>query len=550
MVKKPSIYTQHLGKTPANYVPLSPLGFIERAAQVYPDHTAMIHLDTRRTWRKQYARCRQLASALAKQGIGKEDTVSILAHNCPAHFEVYYGVPMVGAVISALNTRLDAAMIAFMLEHSATKLLFIDRQLAPLVKDALMNMKTKPIIIDIDDPAYTGPGERIGNIEYEEFIAQGDPEFAWTLPEDEWAPIALNYTSGTTGDPKGVVYHHRGAYLNAIGNALIWNMQTHPVYLWTLPMFHASGWCFHWTTAAMSGTNVILRRVDAADIFALIENHGVTHFTAAPVVLNTLINAPAQVQKKYGRVIEVMTAGSAPPAAVLEACEEMDFNVTHVYGATEVYGPNMSCAWHREWDALPSDKRAELNARQGVRSPALEYMMVADHKTMGETPWDGKTIGECMMRGNVVMSGYLKNPVTTEATFKGGWYHTGDLAVRHPDGYIEVKDRLKDIIISGGENISTIEVESIIYRHPAVLEAAVVARPHNHWGETPCAFIELKVGAKCSEEEMIEYCRTHMARFKAPKTVIFGPLDKTPTGKIQKFILRERAKQLTTKESA
>lgn len=541
-----SVYTEHLGKTAANYVPLTPLHFIERAAQVYPNHPAMIHLGVTRTWSQHYARCRQLASALARKNIGREDTVSIIAHNCPAHMEVYFGVPMVGAVISALNTRLDATMIAFMLEHSETKLLFVDRQLSGVVKAALSKMKTKPIVIDIDDPAYQGEGELIGALEYEDFIATGDPEFVWTPPQDEWAPIALNYTSGTTGDPKGVVYHHRGAYLNAIGNALVWNMRTHPRYLWTLPMFHASGWCFHWTMAVMAGVNICLRKVDAADIFALIEQQGVTHFTAAPIVLNMLINAPDAVKKKFGRIIEVMTAGSAPPAAVLEACDNMGFNVTHVYGATEVFGPNMSCAWHEEWDALPGDQRAQLKARQGVRSPTLEYMIVANHETLQETPWDGETIGECMMRGNVIMSGYLKNPKTTESTFKGGWYHTGDLAVRHPNGYIEVKDRLKDIIISGGENIPTIEVESVLYKHPAVLEAAVVARPDPHWGETPCAFIELKAGAQCTESEIIAHCRAHIAHYKAPKTVVFGPLDKTPTGKIQKFMLRERAKQLAS----
>jgi fatty-acyl-CoA synthase len=539
-----SIYREHLDPCEANYVPLSPLGFLERAAQVYPDHTALIHGKTRRNWREEYARCRQLASALAMQGIGREDTVSIMAHNCPAHFEVYFGVPMAGAVISAINTRLDAQMIAFLLEHSETKLFFVDRQFHRVVREALALMKKKPIVIDINDSMCAEPTEAVGAEEYEAFIARGDPNFAWQWPEDEWAPIALNYTSGTTGDPKGVVYHHRGAYLNAIGNALVWNMQSHPVYLWTLPMFHASGWCFHWTITAMAGTHICLRKVDARDIFALIEEHGVTHFTAAPVVLNFLIHAPAEVKKKYAHIIEVMTAGSAPPAPVIAAMEEMGFNITHVYGATEVFGPNMSCAWHPQWNELPLNDRAHLKARQGVRSPVLEYMIVANHETLEETPWDGKTIGECMMRGNVVMSGYLKNPKTTQATFKGGWYHTGDLAVRHPNGYIEVKDRLKDIIISGGENIPTLEVESVLYKHPAVLETAVVAKPDERWGEIPCAFIELKAGAAATEAEIIDYCRANMAHYKAPKRVVFGPLDKTPTGKIQKFVLRERAKVL------
>lgn len=537
-----SVYSEHLGPCAANNVPLTPLGFLERTAQVYPDRIAMIHGKTKRTWREQYARCRQLASVLAKRGIGKEDTVSIMAHNCPAHFEVYFGVPMVGAVISALNTRLDAKMIAFMLEHSETRLLFADREFHKVIKEALSLMKNPPPVIDIDDPMCKVACEPIGTEEYEQFIAGGYAGFEWQWPEDEWAPLALNYTSGTTGDPKGVVYHHRGAHLNSIGNALVWNMQTHPIYLWTLPMFHASGWCFHWTITAMAGTHVCLRKVDAAEIFALIEDHGVTHFTAAPVVLNFLINAPAEVKKKYDRIIQVMTAGSAPPAAVIGAMEAMGFNITHVYGATEAYGPNMSCAWPPEWNALPLDEQAHLKARQGVRSPMLEFMMVADHETNEELPWDGQTIGECMMRGNSIMGGYLKNPRTTEATFKGGWYHTGDLAVRHPNGYIEVKDRLKDIIISGGENISTIEVESVLYKHPAVLEAAVVAKPCDTWGEIPCAFIELKAGAATTEEEIIAYCRENMAKFKAPKRVVFGPLDKTPTGKIQKYVLRERAK--------
>ena len=544
MTKGKSIYREHLSPCAANHVALSPLGFMERSALVYPDRIALIHGKTRRTWREEYARCRQLASTLQKCGIRQEDTVSILAHNCPAHFEVYFGVPMAGAVISALNTRLDAPTLAFMLEHSETKLLFADRQFHRTIKEALALVKTKPTVIDIIDPLCHEPVDPIGAEEYESFIAGGDPEFSWQLPEDEWAPIALNYTSGTTGNPKGVVYHHRGAYLNAIGNALVWNMQTHPVYLWTLPMFHASGWCFHWTVTAMAGTHVCLRKVDAKEIFALIEEHGVTHFTAAPVVLNFLIHAPPEVKKQYKRIIEVMTAGSAPPAPVIAAMEEMGFSITHVYGATEVFGPDMSCAWHPEWDTLPLQERANLKARQGVRSQVLEYMMVADSETMQETPWDGKTIGECMMRGNVVMSGYLKNQKTTEETFRGGWYHTGDLAVRHPDGYIEVKDRLKDIIISGGENIATLEVESVLYKHPAVLETAVVAKPDDKWGEIPCAFIELKANAKVTEQEVIDYCRERMAHFKAPKRVVFGPLDKTPTGKIQKYILRERAKLL------
>ena len=494
---------------------------------------------------KPMSRCRRLASALHNRGIGKGQTVSIMAPNVPAHFEVYFGVPMAGAVISGLNTRLDAATVAFMLKHSETKLLIADRQFSHIIGPALKQMDEadRPEVIDIDDPLFEG-GELLGEKNYEALLAEGDPNFEWAWPTDEWDAISLNYTSGTTGDPKGVVYHHRGAYLNGLGNTLAFNsMPAHAVYLWTLPMFHASGWCFPWTVTALAGTHVCLRKLDAGDVFASIEKYGVTHFTAAPIVLNMMINAPEKVKRKFGRIIQVMTAGSAPPAAVLEAMERMEFNVTHVYGATEVFGPNMSCAWRPEWNALPIEEQAVLKARQGVRYQVLEHMQVADAETMEELPRDGKSIGEVLMRGNVVMKGYLKNPKTTAATFRGGWYHTGDLAVRHPDGYIEVKDRLKDIIISGGENISTLEVESVIYHHPAVLEAAVVAKAHDHWGEVPCAFIELKIGAApVTEAEIIAYCREKLAHYKCPKHIVFGPLDKTPTGKIQKYLLRERAK--------
>lgn len=547
-----SIYDQDLDKNAANYLPLTPLGFIERAAQVFPDRPAIIDGDQCYTWRQTYARCCQMANALKARGLKTGETVSIMARNIPAHIEVFFGVPMAGGVINALNVRLDTQMLAFMLQHSETKILLVDRQFSPCIKDVLALMEQPPLVIDIDD---TDPElahhPLIGMVEYEAFLNEGAPDFAWgKYVEDEWQALALNYTSGTTGDPKGVVYHHRGAYLNAVGNMLAWAMPPAPVYLWTLPMFHASGWCFHWTLAAAAGTHICLRKVVAKDIFDLIEKHNVTHFTAAPIVLNFLINAAEEDKKRFATTVEVMTAGSAPPATVLAHMDEMGFNVTHVYGATEVFGPNMSCAWKAEWDALSLEERAKRKARQGVRTPMLEYMIVGDSATCEELPWDGKTIGEVLMRGNVVMKGYLKNPKTTSATFKGGWYHTGDLAVRHPDGYIEVKDRLKDIIISGAENISSIEVESALYKHDAVLEAAVVARPDEKWGETPCAFIELKPGKTVTIEEMVAHCRQHLAGYKIPKTILFGPLEKTPTGKIQKFLLRARAENLKEGEGA
>jgi fatty-acyl-CoA synthase len=544
-----SAYDSVMQKQAANFMPLTPLGLLEHTAQVYPERTSIIHGETQYTWAETYARCRSLAHALQKRGIGHHDTVSIMAPNVPAYLEAYYGVPMVGAVLNVLNTRLDAPMLAFMLKHSESRLIFVDRQYSALITDALKLLKDyKLTIVDIDDPVYTGEGQRIGEIEYEELLLEGSPDFKWEWPKDEWDPITLNYTSGTTGDPKGVVYHHRGAFLNAFGNSYVWNMQRHPVYLWTLPAFHASGWCFPWTITALAGTHVCLRKVVAKDIYELIEKHGVTHMCAAPIVVNTMIHCPANEKKSFGRTIEVMTAGSAPPAAVLQAMDALGFNATHVFGATEVYGPSMSCEWKAEWDGLPEAERAKMKARQGVRSPMLEGMIVADPETLEELPWDGETIGECMMRGNIVMSGYLKNPKTTDETLRGGWYHSGDLAVRHPNGYIEVKDRLKDIIISGAENIPTLEIESVLYRHPAVMEAAVVAKPDEKWGETPCAFIELKPGVQATDAEIIAFCRDNMAHYKAPKAVVFGPLDKTPTGKIQKFALRARAKAMAEQE--
>ncbi|MBV9522576.1 MAG: acyl-CoA synthetase [Alphaproteobacteria bacterium] len=532
-----------LDKNAANYVPLSPLGFIERSAAVFPKRLAVIHGARRYSWAETYARCRRLASALAARGIGKGDTVALMAPNVPEAFEAHFGVPMTGAVLNALNIRLDAEAIAFTLRHGGAKVLITDREFSAVIGKALSLLEAKPFVIDIDD-ALAPPGALLGTVDYERFIAAGDPDFAWSNPGDEWEAIALNYTSGTTGNPKGVVYHHRGAYLNALGNILAWNMGRHPVYLWTLPMFHCNGWCFPWTVTALAGTHVCLRRVEASAIFRALAEEGVSHLCGAPIVMNMLLNAPAEAKRPLGRTIEMMTAGAAPPAAVIQGMEEMGFHITHVYGLTETYGPVTHCAWHAEWEERPAAERAALKARQGVNYPVLEGLMVADPSSLAPVPRDGATVGEIFMRGNVVMKGYLANPAATEEAFAGGWFHTGDLGVAHPDGYIEVKDRSKDIIISGGENISTIEVESVLYRHPAVLEAAVVARPDEKWGETPCAFVALKPGATTSEAEIIAFCRQNLARFKVPRTVIFRALPKTSTGKIQKFILREEARKL------
>ncbi|MEM7344128.1 MAG: acyl-CoA synthetase [Chloroflexota bacterium] len=538
-------YTIDLDKTPANYVSLSPLTFLERAAHVFPDHTAIVHGERRYSWRDLYNRSRRLASALQARGIGLGDTVALLGFNTPETFEAHFGVPMIGAVLNALNTRLDAQTIAFMLAHGEAKILLTDREASPTIKAALDLLETPITVIDIDDPLGAG-GELLGEMDYEAFLAEGNPDFVWTLPDDEWQAITLNYTSGTTGNPKGVVYHHRGAYLNAVSNVLAWGggMGKHPVYLWTLPMFHCNGWCFPWTLAAVVGTSVCLRKVEVELVYDLIAQEGVTHYCGAPIVHNMLINASEETRAKKKGQLKGMVAAAPPPATVLEALEKNNFKITHVYGLTETYGPAVLCEWHDEWDELSSDEKAALNARQGVRYHMLEGLMVANPDTLEPVPADGKTLGEVFMRGNNVMMGYLKNPMATEAAFAGGWFHSGDLGVMHPDGYIELKDRSKDIIISGGENISTIEVENVLYRHPAIQEAAVVARPDEKWGETPCAFVTVREGHQTTEAELIAFCRDNMAHFKAPKTVVFGTLPKTSTGKIQKFVLREKAQAL------
>jgi len=539
-------YELGLDKNAANFTPLTPLTFLERAAAVYPQRIATVHGPLRRTWAETYRRCRQLASALQRRGIGLGDTVAIMLPNLPEMFEVHFGVPMSGAVLNTLNIRLDAEMIAFMLQHGEAKLLITDREFSGTIAKALklLPADSRPVVIDVDDPQFVG-GELLGEKNYEALLAEGDPDFAWEYPADEWQAISLNYTSGTTGNPKGVVYHHRGAYLNAVCNVMSWDMGLHPMYLWTLPMFHCNGWCFPWSIAAAVGTNVALRHVRADTIFDSIREHKVNHFCGAPIVLNTLINAPDEMKAGIDHQVKVMTAGAAPPAAIIAGMEQMGFRVTHVYGLTETYGPCVLCAWHDEWDELPLEQQASLKSRQGVRYPMLDGLMVADPRTLQPTPKDGKTIGEIFMRGNLVMKGYLKNPNATEKEFEGGWFHSGDLAVWHPNGYLDIKDRSKDIIISGGENISTIEVEDILYRHPAVMEAAVVARPDEKWGETPCAFVNLKPGMEhTTAEEIIEFCRGQLARFKVPRTVVFGELPKTSTGKIQKYVLRTKAKEI------
>jgi fatty-acyl-CoA synthase len=541
---KTSAYDLGLDRNQANYTPLSPLSFLRRAAAVYPDRTAVVHGAHGTSWRETYARCRRLASALARHGVGRGDTVAVMAPNVPAIFEAHFGVPMLGAVLNALNTRLDPAAIAFMLQHGEAKVLIADRELSGVVERALHGMERPPLVIDIDDPLASG-GELLGAATYEDFLASGDPQFQWSLPADEWDAIALNYTSGTTGNPKGVVLHHRGAYLNAVSNVVTWAMPHFPVYLWTLPMFHCNGWCFPWTVALLAGTSVCLRRIEAGAIFEQIRAHRVTHFCGAPVVHNMLVNAPDSMRAGIEHRVHGMIAGAAPPQPVIEGMERIGFDLTHVYGLTEVYGPASVCAKHPEWDCLTLEERAERNGRQGVAYELQEDMIVADPQTLVPVPRDGQTMGEILFRGNITMKGYLKNPSATEEAFRGGWYHTGDLAVVYPDGYAKIRDRSKDIIISGGENISTLEVEEVLYRHPAVLEAAVVARPDEKWGETPCAFVTLKSDAgPVSAQDIMAFCREHLAHYKCPKTVVFGPLSKTSTGKIQKNLLREQAAKI------
>ena len=537
-------YDTDLDRNAANFQPLTPLSFLERAAAVYPDQTAIVHGARSWNYRQFYARARQLASALARRGVKRGDTVSVMLANTPAMVEAHYGVPMCGAVLNTLNTRLDAAILAFTLDHAETKVLIVDREFAKVMKEALAGAKAKPLVIDYDDPEFSGAGERIGTLEYEELLSEGDPDFAWQMPRDEWDAISLNYTSGTTGDPKGVVYHHRGAYLLAIGNVLTCGMAKHPVYLWTLPMFHCNGWCFPWTLSIVAGTHVCLRAVRAAPIFDAIATHKVTHLCGAPIVMSTLLNAATQEKKPLPHVVQFATAAAPPPEAVLAAMKAAGFNVTHLYGLTETYGPASINDWHREWDALSSDEQAEKKARQGVRYPVLEGLDVLDPDSMQPVPRDGQTLGEVMFRGNVVMKGYLKNKPSTDAAFAGGWFHSGDLGVVHPDGYIQLKDRSKDIIISGGENISSIEVEDALYKHPAVAAVAVVAKPDEKWGETPCAFVELKPGAEATAEELIAWCRSHLAAYKCPRFVVFSDIPKTSTGKIQKFKLRGAAKEV------
>ena len=546
-----NLYEQDLGRNAANYAPLTPLSFLDRTAAIWPDQASVVHGERRLTWGETALRCRRLASALVRSGVGPGDTVAAMLANTPEMVEMHFGVPMTGAVLNTLNTRLDAESIAFMLRHGEAKVLVSDTEFAPTIRKAIELLDVKPLIVDVADPlgpAPHDPSARLGAANYEAFIATGDPAFAWQPPADEWQAISLNYTSGTTGNPKGVVYHHRGAYLNAVSNVVDWGMPRHAVYLWTLPMFHCNGWCFPWTVAAIAGTNVCLRRVEAGAIFDAIRRHRVTHYCGAPIVHSTLINAPDAMKQGISHRVSGLVAAAAPPAAMIEGMERMGFDITHVYGLTETYGPASVCAKHAAWADLDVGARTERNGRQGVRYTMQEGMTVMDPSTMAPVPADGQTMGEIMFRGNVTMKGYLKNPAATAEAFAGGWFHTGDLAVLQPDGYVKIKDRSKDVIISGGENVSSLEVEDALYRHPAVLAAAVVAQPDAKWGESPRAYVELKPGASATAEELIAHCRQHLAGYKVPRTLEFGELPKTSTGKIQKFMLRERARSASAIE--
>ena len=538
-----SPFEENLPKNQANYSPLTPLSFLTRTAEVFPELTAVIHGEIKRNWRETLKRCIRLASALKKKGVVQGTTVSVMAPNVPELLEAHFGVLMTGGVLNALNVRLEAETLAYILEHGESQVLITDREFSPVIKKVLQQLEDPPLVIDIDDPMAEG-GELLGEMDYEAFLKTGDEDFEWNLPEDEWQAVSLNYTSGTTGKPKGVVYHSRGAHLLAIDNILAWGMPRHPVYLWTLPMFHCNGWCFPWTITLLAGTHVCLRKVNAANIYDSIVKHGVTHLCGAPIVMGMIANAEDQDKRVLSDQVQIMTAAAPPPPPVIARMEEMGFQVTHVYGLTETYGPSVVSAWQEEWNELSPTDQALKKGRQGVNYPGLEGLMVADSETLKEVPSDGQTLGEVFMKGNLVMKGYFKNPEATQEAFRGGWFHSGDLGVRHPDGYIELKDRAKDIIISGGENISSVEIENTLYRHSDILEAAVVARPDEQWGETPCAFVTLKPGSSISEGELIRFCREHLAGFKVPKTIIFQELPKTSTGKIRKNILRDQASRI------
>ena len=536
-------FEENLPKNQANYSPLTPLSFLTRTAEVFPERAAVIHGEIKRSWRETLKRCTRLASALKKKGVVQGTTVSVMAPNVPELLEAHFGVLMTGGVLNALNIRLEAETLAYILEHGESQVLITDREFSPVIQKVLQQLEDPPLVIDIDDPMAEG-GELLGEMDYEAFLKTGDENFEWNLPEDEWQAVSLNYTSGTTGKPKGVVYHSRGAHLLAIDNILAWGMRRHPVYLWTLPMFHCNGWCFPWTITLLAGTHVCLRKVNAANIYDSIVKHGVTHLCGAPIVMGMIANAEDQDQRVLSDKVQIMTAAAPPPPPVIARMEEMGFQVTHVYGLTETYGPSVVSAWQEEWNKLSPTDQALKKGRQGVNYPGLEGLMVADSETLKEVPSDGQTLGEVFMQGNLVMKGYFKNPEATQEAFRGGWFHSGDLGVRHPDGYIELKDRAKDIIISGGENISSVEIENTLYRHSDILEAAVVARPDEQWGETPCAFVTLKPGSSISEGELILFCREQLAGFKVPKTIIFQELPKTSTGKIRKNILREQASRI------